>query len=131
MSPYRVQYTESESDIKNYNFLFENTKKVKILSICLKMFGKFQFTYFQKILFYLVLCIRSKIHIFYSFVSKIGKIINLIFSKTHFFIWYYVYVPQFIFYNFYIFLFIYIFIQLINLIPNFKIKNSTAVAVEF
>ena len=33
MFPYRVKYTESESDIKNSNFLYKNTKHVKILSI--------------------------------------------------------------------------------------------------
>ena len=33
MSPYRVQYNESESDIKNYNFLYKNTKHAKTLSI--------------------------------------------------------------------------------------------------
>ena len=32
MSPYRVQNTESESDIKNYNFLNKNTPNAKILS---------------------------------------------------------------------------------------------------
>ena len=31
MSPYRVQYTESESDIKNYNFLYRNTQQTKML----------------------------------------------------------------------------------------------------
>ena len=32
MSPYRLKYNESESNIKNYNFLYKNTKKAKTLS---------------------------------------------------------------------------------------------------
>ena len=29
---YRVKYTESKSDIKNYNFFYKNTKNAKLLS---------------------------------------------------------------------------------------------------
>ena len=32
MFPYKVKYNESESDIKNNNLLYKNTKNVKILS---------------------------------------------------------------------------------------------------
>ena len=37
MFPYRVKYTESEPDIKNYNLFYKNTSNAKILS----KFGKF------------------------------------------------------------------------------------------
>ena len=39
MIPYRVKYTESESDIKNSNWFYKNTPNTKILSKNWKMFG--------------------------------------------------------------------------------------------
>ena len=38
MFSYRVKYTESESDILNYNLFYKNTKNAKILSKIWKMF---------------------------------------------------------------------------------------------
>ena len=32
MFPYRVKYTESESDIQNYNLFYKNTNNAKLLS---------------------------------------------------------------------------------------------------
>ena len=79
MFPYRVWYTESESDIKNYNFLYKNTKKAKTLSKNWKFWEFFK---------------------------------NPKFSKTQFFIWHSVYVPQFIFFTFLHFLCFYVFVCL-------------------
>ena len=74
MSPYRVKYTESESDIHNYNSLYKNTKKnqnifenKKKRLFCLKHFGTFQKSkFFKNTKFYVAFCIRSTIHIFYT-----------------------------------------------------------------
>ena len=120
MLPYRVQYTESESDITNYNFLYKNTKQVKILSIFLNFWGQFQKSeIFKNSNFHLVLCIRSIIHIWLSIflIWKISKIqhfqkLNFLFGVMYTFHNSYLYN----FSNFYIFiyLYIYIFIQLSN-----------------
>ena len=68
MSPYRFQYNESESDIKDYNFFYKNTKKAKALSniwLFLYFWENFENSKISKhtIIFYFVLCISSKIRI--------------------------------------------------------------------
>ena len=64
MSPYRVQYTESESDIKNYNFLYTNTKQAKTLSkniMFFSFFGIFQKSKnFKNPIFYFALLVVSE-----------------------------------------------------------------------
>ena len=42
MFPYRVKYTESESDIKNYKFFYKNSKNAKILSKFGEIFEKWK-----------------------------------------------------------------------------------------
>ena len=54
MFPYRVKYTESESDIQNYNLLLKTPKMPKYF----RTFG-------GKIHFYFVLCINCIIHILF------------------------------------------------------------------
>ena len=39
---YRVKYTESESDIQNYNFFYKNTPKAKILSNLFNIFEQIE-----------------------------------------------------------------------------------------
>ena len=69
MFQYRVKYTESESDIKNYNFFYKNTNNAKKLSI-FRNFRKIE--KFKKIK--MLFCIMYKLYnsiliIFGTFVS--------------------------------------------------------------
>ena len=46
MFPYRLKYTESESDITNYNLFYSNTKHTKILSKFWKLFENLKVSIF-------------------------------------------------------------------------------------
>ena len=51
MFPYRVQYTESESDIQNYNFFYKIANTVKLRLIVWMFFRSFQsFQFFENLL---------------------------------------------------------------------------------
>ena len=70
MSPYRLKHNESESNIKNYNFLYKNTKKAKTLSKKRKN-GKFQKSKISKNpICYFAFSTRSTIHIFIYFFRR-------------------------------------------------------------
>ena len=51
---YRVKYTEPESDIRNYNFFYKNTKQANIFSNILKLFEKSEIKF--------VFCIMYKLY---------------------------------------------------------------------
>ena len=123
MIPYRVKYTESESDIKNSNWFYKNTQKVKILSVFYKN-GNFQKSKnFKNSHFYLVLCIRSIIHILLSIflfwkiskmrnVQKLNFLFGIMFTfhNSCFLYFYILHFYIFIFWYFYIFILLYIYI---------------------
>ena len=111
MSPYRLKYNESESDIKNYNFLYKNTKKAKTLSKKTIFFdflgfgGKIsKIQNFQKPKF--LFCILYTFHnsyflLFFSTYNcfrKNGNFKNPKFSKSQICILHSVHIPQFIFF---------------------------------
>ena len=128
MSPYRLKHNESESNIKNYNSLYKNTKKAKTLSTTLKKHQKIpKIPFFCKNpKFYFAFSTRSTIRIFYYYFwlitvfEKMETFKNPNFSKAQICILHSVHVPQFIcfiffrfsmfFYNFYNFIFLYIYI---------------------
>ena len=58
---YRVKYTESESDIKNYNFLYKKKKQNTFDFV--EMLRKVENIKKQKTIFYFVFCINCIIHI--------------------------------------------------------------------
>ena len=122
MSPYRAQYTESESDIKHYNFLYQKHQQVKTLSTFLKKKRKFsKIQNVQKLIFYVVLCIRSIIHFLLSFLNfgnfqkpkilqnSIFYLVLCIRSIIHIFIIFIIFIFIYIFIYLYIFLYIYIY----------------------
>ena len=95
MFPYRAKYTESESDIKNYNSLYKNTKKAKTLPKKTKKKSE-NFKIFKNPKFYLAFSTRSTIRIFYYFfrlITVFEKNECWKISKTQTFILYYIYVP--------------------------------------
>ena len=61
---YRVKYTESESDIKNNDFFYKNTKQSKILSNFWRMFETSK-NIKNNSIFYFVLCIICIIYFLY------------------------------------------------------------------
>ena len=69
MFPYRVKYTESESDIKYFNLFYKNTKNAKILSKNWKAFEN------RKIKF--LFCIMYKLYnsYFVFFVNFVNFVI--------------------------------------------------------
>ena len=74
MSPYRVQYTESESDIKNYNFLYKNTKQLNMFSIVLM--ENFKNPIFQKLkfVFGIMYTFNKSYFTFYFLFWEVSKI---------------------------------------------------------
>ena len=73
MSPYRVQYTESESDIKNYNFLYKNTKKAKTRSKQNEKWKISKIQNFQKKQFLFGIMYTFHNSYFYNFFSFFGE----------------------------------------------------------
>ena len=67
MFPYTGKYTESESDIQNYNFLYKIDQEYQNTFETLVFFGFFENRKFQQkktfFMLYYVLCINSIIHI--------------------------------------------------------------------
>ncbi len=75
MFPYRVKYTESESDIQNYNLFYNNTKNAKILSKMWKTIRTFEKIYIKKVI--VLFCNMYKFH--NSYFVIFGNFENLFF----------------------------------------------------
>ena len=88
MSPYRAQYTESESNITNNHFLYKNTQNAKTLSI-FKMLGHFrkQLKQLKNQKLKIVFCILYKLHSSYFII--LVNFINIIFLYFCIFIYLY------------------------------------------
>ena len=94
MSPYRLQYNESESNIKIYNLLCKNTNNAKTVSNSL-IFSKIE--QFKKLK--ILLCIMYKFH-------------------NSYFIILYVYISIYLYFYIFIYLYIYLIYQFISYLIN-------------
>ena len=103
MSPYRLQYNESESNINKYNFFYKSTKHVKILSVCWKcsiIFEKLNIKK-RKLLF----CIMYKFH--NSYFNFCIIFVILYFISLYFYI--FIYLFNYLIIMLFIYMYIYIY----------------------
>ena len=80
MFPYRVKYTESESDIQNYNLFYKNTKNTKILSSFWKFFENRKIEY--------IFCIMYKLY--NSYFGMFGNVVHFVIWGFGIFIFMYI-----------------------------------------
>ena len=91
MFPYRVKYTVSESNIKIYNFFYNNTNNTKILSICGKMFEQSENSNKNNSFFFLFCSIYRLYNSHFVFFGKFVNFVILGFWDSWIFIFIYTY----------------------------------------
>ena len=116
MSPYRLQYNESESNIKNYNSLYKNNKKTKTLSKKKQKkqkISKIQNFQKSKILFCILYTFHNSYFSYFFILEdfeklKIFKVVFCVMYTFH--NSYFIIIIFYIYIYFYIFKYLYIFI---------------------